>query len=109
MTQLNNSLETVYFFFTVTPLLVKSDTCIVVQPDIDVIELDPRQDFSRLSSLDRKSRFFSELEYEISGEVGWQQKQYEVTGAGTHFLLWQYVKDGGGYVLKDCGFVDCVQ
>ena len=28
-----------------------------------------------------------------SGEVGWAQKSYEITGSGTHSLLWQYTKD----------------
>ena len=29
----------------------------------------------------------------IDGEADWAQKSYEITGSGTHSLLWQYTKD----------------
>jgi RHS repeat-associated protein len=45
----------------------------------------------------------------IDGEVAWQQKQYTVTGSGTHSFLWQYVKDSYDYAGEDCGWVDYVQ
>lgn len=46
----------------------------------------------------------------ISGNVNWQQKSYNLS-AGTHSLLWQYIKDGdsGNNTGWDCGWVDRVQ
>ncbi|MFZ2147385.1 MAG: hypothetical protein WAV28_09200, partial [Sedimentisphaerales bacterium] len=45
----------------------------------------------------------------ISGEVGWQQKQYNLTGSDTHTLLWQYVKDWSVSEGSDKGWVDWLQ
>ena len=45
----------------------------------------------------------------ISGSSNWQQKSYTVTGAGSHTLLWQYVKDGSVSSGSDRGWVDWVQ
>lgn len=41
--------------------------------------------------------------------MGWQQKSYNVSGAGSHTLKWVYVKDGSVDDGDDCGWVDCVQ
>ena len=43
----------------------------------------------------------------ISGNVGWQQKTYEL-GSGTHTLQWRYVKDSGVSSGSDSGWVDQV-
>jgi len=45
----------------------------------------------------------------ISGDVDWQQKSYTITSAGTHYLLWQYIKDGSDNNNYDCGWVDYLQ
>ncbi len=45
----------------------------------------------------------------ISGEVGWQQKSYTVSGAGTHSLMWQYIKDANDTAGSDRGWVDYLQ
>jgi YD repeat-containing protein len=45
----------------------------------------------------------------ISGEVGWQEKEYTLTGSGSHSLLWQYEKDGSIDEGDDCGWVDWLQ
>ncbi|MDI6451757.1 RHS repeat-associated core domain-containing protein [Anaerobaca lacustris] len=45
----------------------------------------------------------------ISGEVGWQQKSYTVSGAGTHSLMWQYSRDGWDPAGSDRGWVDYLQ
>jgi hypothetical protein len=47
--------------------------------------------------------------YFMDGDTDWNMKTYDVTGAGTHSLLWQYEKDSSGYALEDCGWVDSVQ
>jgi len=49
------------------------------------------------------------LKDSISGEVGWQQKSYDVSGAGSHTLKWIYIKDGSEDDGDDCGWVDHVQ
>ncbi|MHC4500277.1 MAG: hypothetical protein ACYS21_14320, partial [Planctomycetota bacterium] len=46
---------------------------------------------------------------QISGSVGWQQKQYTLTGSGSHHLLWKYVKNSSGSSGSDCGWVDWLQ
>ena len=43
----------------------------------------------------------------ISGEVGWQQKSYLLSG-GAHTLKWAYAKDGATSSGSDCGWVDQV-
>ncbi len=43
----------------------------------------------------------------ISGEVGWQQKTYNLS-AGTNALRWQYSKNGTGASGSDAGWVDQV-
>jgi len=45
---------------------------------------------------------------EISGEVDWQQKSYEVTGECPWTFRWQYDKDGSVSDGGDCGWVDMV-
>jgi RHS repeat-associated protein len=45
----------------------------------------------------------------ISGEVDWTQKSYNLSGTGTHSLLWQYVKDYGSEEGSDSGWVDYLQ
>jgi hypothetical protein len=40
--------------------------------------------------------------------VGWQQKSYNVSGAGSHTLKWVYSKDIDTDQGDDCGWVDCV-
>ncbi len=45
----------------------------------------------------------------ISGEVGWQQKSYTVSGDGTHSLMWQYIKDNRTADGSDRGWVDYLQ
>ena len=45
----------------------------------------------------------------ISGEVDWQQKTYTISGSGTHYLRWQYIKDSSTKSGDDCGWVDWVQ
>ncbi len=44
----------------------------------------------------------------ISGEAGWQQASTTV-GAGSHTLVWDYVKDGSNDDGSDCGWVDQVE
>jgi YD repeat-containing protein len=46
---------------------------------------------------------------QISGEVNWQQKSYDLTGSGSHSLLWKYVKNSSGSDGWDCGWVDWLQ
>jgi len=41
----------------------------------------------------------------ISGEVGWQQKTYNI-GEGTHDLKWKYTKDASVNDGSDCGWLD---
>ena len=48
------------------------------------------------------------LQDQISGEVGWEQKSYTVSGAGSHTLKWRYVKDSSSLDGSDCGWVDCL-
>jgi hypothetical protein len=45
----------------------------------------------------------------ISGAVNWQKKSYTITGAGSHTLLWRYVKDVSVSFGNDSGWVDWVQ
>jgi len=45
----------------------------------------------------------------ISGEVDWHQRQYDITGSGSHYLFWQYIKDGSSEEGDDCGYVDYLQ
>jgi hypothetical protein len=45
----------------------------------------------------------------ISGEVDWTQKSYNLSGSGTHSLLWQYVKNYGSEEGSDSGWVDYLQ
>jgi RHS repeat-associated protein len=45
----------------------------------------------------------------ISGEQGWSQKSYEITGTWTHTFKWRYMKDGGDSEGDDCGWVDFIQ
>lgn len=42
----------------------------------------------------------------ISGSVGWQQKEYTLSGTGPHTLEWRYTKDYSVSVGDDCGWVD---
>ena len=49
------------------------------------------------------------LQDEISGNVNWRQKSYNLTGSGTHTLKWQYVKDGSVSEGSDTGWVDYLQ
>ena len=49
-----------------------------------------------------------QLQHQISGEVAWQLKSYDVSGAGSHTLKWVYVKDESDYENDDCGRVDWV-
>jgi RHS repeat-associated protein len=39
----------------------------------------------------------------------WPQKSYNVSGAGTHSLMWQYVKDANDTAGSDRGWVDYLQ
>ena len=41
--------------------------------------------------------------------MDWQQKSYDVSGAGSHTLKWIYVKNGSVSSGDDCGWVDYVQ
>ena len=50
-----------------------------------------------------------ELQHQISGEVDWQEKQYIVSGQGSHTLKWRYHKDDTVSKYEDCGWVDYVQ
>jgi len=47
----------------------------------------------------------NEMQAAISGQTDWQQRRY-VIGAGTHDLTWRYVKDLGGAMGFDAGWVD---
>lgn len=47
------------------------------------------------------------LQHEISGEVPWQQRSYNIA-AGNHVLRWRYVKDPNTLVGQDRGWVDQV-
>jgi hypothetical protein len=49
------------------------------------------------------------LQDAISGEVDWQQKQYNVSGDGAHVFRWQYSKNYTGEAGSDCGWVDSFQ
>ena len=49
------------------------------------------------------------LKDQISGEVGWEKKTYDVNGTGTYTLKWCYVKDGSGDGGEDKAWVDFVQ
>jgi hypothetical protein len=46
--------------------------------------------------------------YEISGEVGWEQKTYSI-GAGSHSIKWEYEKDVVVSEGSDCGWLDKVE
>ncbi|MCL5270191.1 MAG: C10 family peptidase [bacterium] len=43
----------------------------------------------------------------ISGEVGWQQKTFNIP-AGSQTLQWVFARDASGGVLQNCGWVDQV-
>ncbi len=45
----------------------------------------------------------------ISGEVGWTEKTFTISGTGTHTLKWQYAKSSTGTAGQDRGWVDWVQ
>ena len=42
----------------------------------------------------------------ISGQRGWAERSVSITGAGTHYLLWTYLKSSSGTVGQDAGWVD---
>lgn len=44
----------------------------------------------------------------IDGETGWTEASFDVVGAGTHTLRWEYVKDIAMADGEDCGWLDCV-
>ncbi len=46
------------------------------------------------------------LQDEISGEVDWTQKSYNIDGESLHTLMWEYEKDSSGSDGSDCGWVD---
>lgn len=46
---------------------------------------------------------------EIHGEQDWQEEEYNLTGSGTHLLLWEYDKDVSLWEGDDCGWVDWLQ
>lgn len=48
------------------------------------------------------------LQSTISGQRGWAQRSNSISGAGTHFVSWTYVKDVSNSVGLDSGFVDQV-
>ncbi len=48
------------------------------------------------------------LQYQVSGEVNWQQKSYTMA-AGWHTLRWTYAKDSSMSKGSDCGWVDKVE
>lgn len=48
------------------------------------------------------------LQDHISGYTAWSQKSYNIT-AGSHYIMWKYVKDASGTNGSDCGWVDNVQ
>jgi len=48
------------------------------------------------------------LQYQISGNVDWQQKTYTLP-PGTHLLRWTYAKDVSISSNSDCGWVDKVE
>jgi len=50
-----------------------------------------------------------DLQHEISGEVGWQLKSYDISEQGSHTLKWVYSKDYSIDQDDDCGWVDYVQ
>ena len=45
----------------------------------------------------------------ISGWVVWEQKQYNISGSGTHTLKWRYIKDSSEEAGDDGGSVDYLQ
>jgi RHS repeat-associated protein len=45
----------------------------------------------------------------IDGEVYWEQKQYNISGSGSHTLKWRYIKDSEGEAGDDGGSVDWLQ
>jgi len=47
------------------------------------------------------------LKNQWSGEVGWEQAEYEVA-AGTHTFKWRYIKDGSFSAGSDCAWVDAI-
>lgn len=48
------------------------------------------------------------LQTYISGETGWQQASFAVSGGGAHTLEWRYIKDGSEDVGEDAGWLDDV-
>jgi hypothetical protein len=46
------------------------------------------------------------MQDQISGEVDWEQKTYQITGAGSHTLEWRYTKDQAVFGGLDCGWID---
>ena len=45
----------------------------------------------------------------ITGETGWSQVSVYVSGAGTHYLKWNYTKNDSITKGQDCGWVDEVR
>ena len=43
---------------------------------------------------------------QISGTVGWEQKEYTISGDGDHYLVWTYAKDSSQASNSDCAWVD---
>lgn len=50
----------------------------------------------------------NERHMELSGNTGWCRFAYPI-GAGSHRLLWRYVKDDSDSQGSDCGWIDDVQ
>jgi len=50
-----------------------------------------------------------DVKYQISGEVDWQKKTYDVNNTNSHALKWRFVRNGSGDGGDDCGWVDFVQ
>jgi len=47
-------------------------------------------------------------DYQISGEVDWEQKTYSI-GEGSHLVKWEYKKDSSLSSGSDCGWLDEVE